>query len=127
MGWMMGEAKADGVFKDRWYFVSGAVSGIEDRNKPAFDAVEKWLRQEGAKVVFNPVAVIDANKSWEDAMRICLHVLTENKYDALICLPGSPKSCGSMLEQAVAKSIGTKVLMLDQIALDEIKAEVGAL
>lgn len=124
---MMGEAKADGVFKDRWYFVSGAVSGIEDRNKAAFDAVEKWLRQEGAKVVFNPVAVIDANKSWEDAMRVCLHVLTENEYDALVCLPGSTKSRGSALERVVASSIGTKILTLDQPTFDEIKAQVGAL
>ena len=124
---MMGEAKADGVFKDRWYFVSGAVSGIEDRNKAAFDAVEKWLRQEGAKVVFNPVAVIDADKSWEDAMRVCLHVLTENEYDALVCLPGSTKSRGSALERIVASSIGTKILTLDQPTLDEIKAQVGAL
>lgn len=124
---MMGDAKADGAFEGKWCFVSGAVSGIEDRNKAAFDAVEKWLQKEGAKVVFNPVAVIDADKSWEDAMRVCLHVLTENKYDVLVCLPDSSKSCGSTLEQAVAMSIGTKVLMLDQIALDEIKAQVGAL
>ncbi|WP_455044057.1 DUF4406 domain-containing protein [Lancefieldella rimae] len=124
---MMGDAKADGAFEGKWCFVSGAVSGIEDRNKAAFDAVEKWLRKEGAKVVFNPVAVIDADKSWEDAMRVCLHVLTENKYDVLVCLPDSSISCGSTLEQAVAMSIGTKVLTLDQIALDEIKAQVGAL
>lgn len=124
---MMGEAKADGAFKNKWCFVSGAVSGIEDRNKSAFDAVEKWLRQEGAKVVFNPVAVIDADKSWEDAMRICLHVLTENEYDVLVCLPGSTKSRGSALERVVASSIGTKILTLNQPTLDEIKAQVGAL
>lgn len=124
---MMRDAKADGVFKDKWCFVSGAVSGIEDRNKAAFDAVEKWLRKEGAKVVFNPVAVIDENKSWEDAMRVCLHVLTENKYDSLVCLPGSTKSRGSALERIVASSIGTKILTLDQPTLDEIKAQVGAL
>ena len=124
---MMGDAKADGAFKGKWCFVSGAVSGVEDRNKHAFDAVEKWLRKEGAKVVFNPVAVIDENKSWEDAMRICLHVLTENKYDVLVCLPDSSISCGSMLEQAVAMSIGTKILTLNPLTLNEIKAQVGAL
>ena len=124
---MMGDAKADGAFEGKWCFVSGAVSGIEDRNKAAFDAVEKWLRKEGAKVVFNPVAVIDENKSWEDAMRICLHVLTENKYDALVCLPDSLKSRGSALERVVAESIGTKVLLLDQTTFDKIKAQVGAL
>lgn len=124
---MMGDAKADGAFEGKWCFVSGAVSGIEDRNKAAFDAVEKWLRKEGAKVVFNPIAVIDENKSWEDAMRICLHVLTENKYDALVCLPDSSISLGSMLEQAVAKSIGTKILTLNPLTLNEIKYQVGAL
>ena len=124
---MMGDAKADGAFEGKWCFVSGAVSGIEDRNKAACDAVEKWLRKEGAKVVFNPVAVIDEDKSWEDAMRICLHVLTENKYDALVCLPDSSISLGSMLEQAVAKSIGTKILTLNPLTLNEIKDQVGAL
>lgn len=124
---MMGNAKADGAFEGKWCFVSGAVSGIEDRNKSAFDAVEKWLRKEGARVVFNPVDVINKNKSWEDAMRICLRVLTENKYDALVCLPGSTKSRGSSLERVVASSIGTKILTLDQLTLDEIKAQVGAL
>lgn len=124
---MMGDAKADGAFEGKWCFVSGAVSGIEDRNKHAFDAVEKWLRKEGAKVVFNPVAVIDADKSWEDAMRVCLHVLTENKYDVLVCLPDSSISCGSMLEQAVAMSIGTKILTLNPLTLNEIKDQVGVL
>lgn len=123
----MGDAKADEVFKDKWFFVSGAVTGVEDRNKPAFDAVEKWLRKEGAKVVFNPVAVIDENKSWEDAMRVCLRVLTENRYDALVCLPGSPKSRGSALERIVASSIGTKILTLDQPTFDKIKSQIGAL
>lgn len=124
---MMGDAKADGTFEGKWCFVSGAVTGVEDRNKPAFDAVEKWLRKEGAKVVFNPVDVINKNKSWEDAMRICLRVLTENKYDALVCLPGSTKSRGSALERIVASSIGTKILTLDQPTLDKIKSQVGAL
>ena len=124
---MMGDAKADGAFEGKWCFVSGAVSGIEDRNKHAFDAVEKWLRKEGAKVVFNPVAVINEDKSWEDAMRVCLHVLTENEYDALVCLPGSTKSRGSALERVVASSIGTKILTLDESTLDKIKSQVGAL
>ena len=116
----MGEAKADGVFKDRWYFVSGAVSGIEDRNKAAFDAVEKWLRQKGAKVVFNPVAVIDANKSWEDAMRVCLHALTENKYDALVSLPGWRDSKGASLERKVAEACGiTCIDYIDLVAGDD--------
>lgn len=102
----MGDVKADGAFEGKWCFVSGAVSGIEDRNKAAFDAVEKWLRKEGAKVVFNPVAVIDKDKSWEDAMRICLHVLTENKYDALVSLPGWRDSKGASLERKVAETCG---------------------
>lgn len=123
----MGDWKADGVFKNKWCFISGAVTGVEDRNKSAFDAVEKWLRKEGATGVFNPVAVIDENKSWEDAMRVCLHVLTENKYDSLVCLPGSTKSRGSALERVVASSIGTKILTLEQPTLDKIKSQVGAL
>lgn len=118
----MGDWKADGVFKNKWCFISGAVTGVEDRNKSAFDAVEKWLRKEGATGVFNPVAVIDKEKSWEDAMRICLHVLIENKYDALVCLPDSLKSCGSALERLVAESIGIKIFMLKQSTFNKIKA-----
>ena len=112
-------------FVGKWCFVSGPVTGIEERNKPAFDAVERWLLREGAKVVFNPVRAISADKSWEDAMRICIRVLTENRYDWLVCLPGSLRSAESDLEQYVAMSIGTRVMHIDQTVIDKLKGKAG--
>ena len=112
-------------FAGKWCFVSGPVTGIEERNKPAFDAVERWLLREGAKVVFNPVRAMSADKSWEDAMRICIRVLTENRYDWLVCLPGSLESSGSNLEQSIAEALDMKIVYLDQSAVDKLKAEVG--
>ena len=112
-------------FAGKWCFVSGPVTGIEERNKPAFDAVERWLLREGAKVVFNPVRAMSADKSWEDAMRVCIRVLTENRYDWLVCLPGSLESSGSNLEQSIAEALDMKIVYLDQSAVDKLKAEVG--
>ena len=112
-------------FAGKWCFVSGPVTGIEERNKPAFDAVERWLLREGAKVVFNPVRAISADKSWEDAMRICIRALTENRYDLLVCLPGCRRSAGSDLERWVAMSIGTRVMHIGQTTIDKLKEKAG--
>lgn len=124
---MMGDAKADGAFEGKWCFVSGAVSGIEDRNKAAFDAVKKWLLYEGAEVAYNPTEDISPDISWEEAMRTCIRVLAEYPFSVLVCLPGSLESSGSTLEQSIAEALDMKIVYLDQRTLNEIKAQVGML
>ena len=121
----MSETKPEGVFKDKWCFISGPVTGVDDRNKPAFDAVDEWVRREGASVVFNPVIAISKDRSWEEAMRICLRVLAETKYDVLVCLPGSLESSGSNLEQSIAEALDMKIVYLDQSVVDKLKAKAG--
>ena len=121
----MSEAKPEDVFRGKQCFISGPVTGVENRNKQAFDAVKKWLLYEGAEVAYNPTEDISPDISWEEAMRTCIRVLAEYPFSVLVCLPGSRESKGSLLEQAVAEALDMQIVYLDQSAVDKLKAKAG--
>ena len=121
----MSEAKPEDVFRGKQCFISGPVTGVENRNKPAFDAVKKWLLYEGAEVAYNPTEDISPDISWEEAMRTCIRVLAEYPFSVLVCLPGSLESSGSNLEQSIAEALDMKIVYLDQSAVDKLKAKAG--
>lgn len=121
----MSETKPEGVFRGKQCFISGPVTGVENRNKPAFDAVKKWLLYEGAEVAYNPTEDISPDISWEEAMRTCIRVLAEYPFSVLVCLPGSLESSGSNLEQSIAKALDMKIVYLDQSVVDKLKVEAG--
>ena len=121
----MSETKPEDVFRGKQCFISGPVTGVENRNKPAFDAVKKWLLYEGAEVAYNPTEDINPDISWEEAMRTCIRVLAEYPFSVLVCLPGSLESSGSTLEQSIAEALDMKIVYLDQSAVEKLKAEVG--
>ena len=121
----MSETKPEDVFRGKQCFISGPVTGVENRNKPAFDVVKKWLLYEGAEVAYNPIEDINPDISWEEAMRTCIRVLAEYPFSVLVCLPGSLESSGSTLEQSIAEALDMKIVYLDQSAVDTLKAEAG--
>lgn len=121
----MSKAKPEDVFRGKQCFISGPVTGVENRNKPAFDAVKKWLLYEGAEVAYNPTEDINPDISWEEAMRTCIRVLAEYPFSVLVCLPGSLESSGSTLEQSIAEALDMKIVYLDQSAVDKLKEKAG--
>lgn len=121
----MSKAKPEDVFRGNQCFISGPVTGVENRNKPAFDAVKKWLLYEGAEVAYNPTEDINPDISWEEAMRTCIRVLAEYPFSVLVCLPGSLESSGSTLEQSIAEALDMKIVYLDQSAVDKLKEKAG--
>lgn len=121
----MSEAKSEDVFRGKQCFISGPVTGVENRNKPAFGAVKKWLLYEGAEVAYNPTEDISPDISWEEAMRTCIRVLAEYPFSVLVCLPGSRESKGSLLEQAVAEALDMQIVYLSESMVDKFKVEAG--
>ena len=101
----------------RGVYLSGSITGIEDRNEKAFNAVAFLLRVFGASDVFNPVSRINKDASYEDAMTACLQRLTKadwtindrHEYSILVSLPGWTKSKGATLERLCARACGIKV------------------
>lgn len=101
----------------RGVYLSGPITGIEDRNEKTFNAVAFLLRVFGASDVFNPVNRINKDVSYEDAMTACLQQLTKadwtrnerHKYDILVSLPGWTTSKGATIERLCACACGVKV------------------
>ena len=101
----------------RGVYLSGPITGIEDRNEKTFNAIAFLLRVFGASDVFNPVNRINKDASYEDAMTACLQQLTKadwtknerHEYDILVSLPGWTKSKGATIERFCARACGIKV------------------
>lgn len=90
--------------------IIGKVSGL-----PRLDTVLKFkeaqnkLEEIGYWVV-NPVVLVPADATWEQAMRICLKSLLE--VDEAAVLPDWVSSKGSQVEYQVAHAIGLKITRL---------------
>lgn len=113
-------------FDGKRVFLSGPVTGLPEWNRPAFDEAAEWLRDQGAKSVFN-LADLSPNDdeepySHEAHMLLTLHALTAceydrnslqgPRYDAIALLPGWRESEGASAEELVAESIGLDVAEL---------------
>lgn len=93
-------------------YLSGAMSGCEDWNKPLFDKWEQIFYRSGANYVHNPAAtaLIDHDKPHEFYMRRDLFELTRGVYDFVAMLPGWAKSDGAKIEKAVAEACGIELV-----------------
>lgn len=115
----------------RGVYLSGPITGTEDRNEKTFNAVAFLLRVFGASDVFNPVNRINKDASYEDAMTACLQQLTKadwtrndrHEYGILVSLPGWTKSKGATLERFCARACGLKVYDFFEL-LDLLKEDV---
>lgn len=96
-------------------YVSGPMSGIEQLNRPAFNAEARRLRAAGYHVV-NPAEVVLAGAaSWHDFMRTDLIQMLEQC--SVICLlPGWMDSRGARLEHQLAIGLDFTVVDAGELA-----------
>jgi len=100
-------------------YISGPITGIINRNKPAFQkaqreilAIFKTLKINKAKI-FNPVKYgykLDKKFNlsgkipvWEDYMKMCIKELCDSTF--IFFLPGWAISDGAILEKYIAKRL----------------------
>lgn len=103
-------------------YIAGPVSGHDDLNRPAFDAVARQLKDQGWKTLIpldyanTPEAQKEAEEhgkgavgmpGYQEAMRrsLCLLLAAERVY----VLPGWTMSNGASLEVRVAEAVGIPV------------------
>ena len=95
--------------KGRRVYISGAITNNPEA-AAQFARAHKWLIDEGAADVFNPMAagVQVRRPGWthEQHMLADLHMLTSGHFDLLLQLPGWTTSGGAQLERAVADMCG---------------------
>jgi len=85
-------------------YISGAMTGIADLNKPAFDAEAARLRALGYHVE-NPAEVqLPAGATWSDYMRADIPLLCQ--CDTIVMLDGWTASRGAVLEHRIALDLG---------------------
>ena len=109
-------------FDGKHVYLSGPMTGLEDYNRPAFNAAEERVRAEGAADVFNP-AHFGLGRPHESYMLDTLHELTQSVWDdglmryvpywdVIAMLPRWAFSKGAKVERAVAEAIGVEVVEL---------------
>lgn len=86
-------------------YISGAISGQPDLNRPAFEAAAKALRASGYTAV-NPFDVCPNPASWEEAMRADVKALMD--CDGIVLLPGWERSRGATIEARLAADLGIR-------------------
>lgn len=89
-------------------YISGPMTGIKEYNRPAFNAVEKSLRDKGYEV-FNPAKIKGLDDwTWEDYMRECIKALPNCTH--IYLLKGWKQSRGASLELYIANEINMTVI-----------------
>lgn len=100
-------------------YLSGPMTGIPERNFPAFNAEADRLRALGYDVV-NPVDINpDPATPWHECLRHDLAALLT--CDALALLPGWQGSTGAHLEMHVAHRIAMPIVIAVEICQPNVK------
>ncbi len=88
-------------------YIAGPMTGFTNYNKPAFDAAELMLLEQGHEV-FNP-SDEDAGIMYSDAMKKDVEWICDNA-EAIYMLPGWEYSPGACTEHALAKALRLKFM-----------------
>lgn len=93
-------------------YVAGPMTGLPEKNLPAFHAAEAALRAVGYEVI-NPARhdELSPGLDWLGYMRVSLADML--KADALAMLPGWHKSRGAGVEYDLAQGLGMRAHPLD--------------
>lgn len=87
-------------------YIAGPMSGLPDKNIPAFDAAETRLRAKGYDVL-NPARHEGWATNWQGYMRLGIRDVT--RADGVATLPGWGKSEGAVEEVRIAGLLGIPV------------------
>ena len=95
-------------------YISGPMTGLPEKNFPAFNAEANRLRALGFDVV-NPVDVTpnEAELTWHECMRSDLAALLT--CDTLALLDGWQQSSGAHLEMHVAHRVGMEIVIASEV------------
>ena len=105
-------------FKRKNVFLSGAVTGMPNYNRDAFEKAEMHAYANGASYVYNPLSLAPiGNEDYmthEQYMLRTIHKLTNlsRPFDLLMLLQGWEKSAGACIERDVAIACGIEILEL---------------
>lgn len=93
----------------RRVYIAGPMTGLPEKNYPAFRAMAALLRAQGFTVI-SPAEIwpLDAVGTWADFMRKDLAAMLT--CDVVQLLPGWRKSKGARIERLVARWLGLEVI-----------------
>lgn len=99
-------------------YISGPVTGRENRNFDAFREAQRSLVDAGHTAII-PHQIVLPSSTHERAMRTCINELTWGRfggfsYDGVALLPGWEQSEGARFEKAVAEVCGIPVKTVDE-------------
>lgn len=107
-------------------YLSGPMTGIEDFNRPAFDAAAEQLRAQGFDVIvpgenesYDPIELATqtvSKQKREFYLSRDIELILEHS-DLVVVLPGWEESEGAKLEVAVAEAVGLPVFDFTTSAL----------
>ncbi|CAD6876126.1 DUF4406 domain-containing protein [Methylomonas fluvii] len=94
-------------------YLAGPMTGIPDYNYPLFNAMAERLRAKGFEVENPAENQAPACGSWAGYMRLALSQLMTCEVVAF--LPNWEASRGARLEYQVAKELGLKICLVDDL------------
>jgi hypothetical protein len=94
-------------------YIAGPMSGLPQHNYPAFLSAEATVAAAGF-VPINPAKNgLPADAPWERHMRRDIGLLVT--CDVIVMLPGWSQSRGATLENKIARTLGMKVIDLEDV------------
>lgn len=90
-------------------YLSGPMTGLTERNYPAFHAEARRLRALGWRVVNPAESQLPADSEWGAFLRADIIEMLGH-CDTVVALPGWRRSKGARLEILIARAIGMRVL-----------------
>lgn len=88
----------------RKIYISGKITGMEDKAKILFDKAEAELIEKGFEVV-NPMKLNhNHDKSWKSYMRVCIDAMFDCDY--IYMLDNWESSKGAKIEYSLAYGLG---------------------
>ena len=95
-------------------YIAGPMTGLPDKNKPAFDLMEWTLRRTGHTEVENPVKnELDVEMPWTFYMRAGLAQLL--RCQSVVMLPGWQTSLGATIERDLALKLGMTIVEMHEV------------
>lgn len=90
-------------------YISGPVTGKENRNERLFEETARMLEKVGFETIV-PTRIVPKTLDWNSAMVICMHALQHA--DIVVMLDGWEHSKGAVIEHSYAVFSGKPVFYL---------------